>query len=570
MKTTVVNRRYGNAMLVAVMALLFLFFIVQTLFNSKGEPREAIVAVSMLQSGNWILPVSFGGDIPYKPPFLAWCIAAVSWVFGGNVTEFTSRLPSVVAAAVLVVATNRFFRNRSGSEFIGAATAWVTISSLEVFRAATACRVDMMLTMFIVCAMYSLATFFRRGCPGVLPWLSIAMMAGAALTKGPVGVALPCLAVGIWRLTSGDRFWPLFLRLVVAGILACAVPALWYAAAWQQGGQAFADLALEENLGRLTGTMSYASHENPFYYNFITILAGMTPYTLLGVMALFVVRWRGLGQRVRAWWADRRNWQPLAVYAAVMALTVLVVYTIPKSKRSVYLLPMYPFMAYYVVLLVMWLQQRKPMVLKVFTRVMASLAVLVPVAYGVLLTGALDGVKAVARLDFHQPVSMIFPGLLLGLISVFVGLGAWRGASKRQQGKSPRFFNGMLGDASLSIFAIYLMLNIAVLPTLLSAKSDRYLADEVNARLSAGAPLYSKVEGDNALRFYTLNFYLDDRIRLFDAEMPRKGLLVIGRDDFEAFSKRHQARYRFTTVYEGERKSCDVRQIPLLVEFRRR
>lgn len=37
-------------------------------FNTKGEPREAIVALSMLMSGDWVLPVSFGSDIPYKPP----------------------------------------------------------------------------------------------------------------------------------------------------------------------------------------------------------------------------------------------------------------------------------------------------------------------------------------------------------------------------------------------------------------------------------------------------------------------------------------------------------------------
>ena len=31
-------------------------FLGETIFYSKGEPREAIVALSMLESGNWILP----------------------------------------------------------------------------------------------------------------------------------------------------------------------------------------------------------------------------------------------------------------------------------------------------------------------------------------------------------------------------------------------------------------------------------------------------------------------------------------------------------------------------------
>ncbi len=36
----------------------------------------------MLMSGDWVLPVSFGADIPYKPPFLAWMIAMLSLPFG--------------------------------------------------------------------------------------------------------------------------------------------------------------------------------------------------------------------------------------------------------------------------------------------------------------------------------------------------------------------------------------------------------------------------------------------------------------------------------------------------------
>ena len=48
-------------------------------FYSKGGNRgEAIVALSMLESGNWILPVNYGTDIAYKPPFFYWSIAAVS------------------------------------------------------------------------------------------------------------------------------------------------------------------------------------------------------------------------------------------------------------------------------------------------------------------------------------------------------------------------------------------------------------------------------------------------------------------------------------------------------------
>ena len=81
-------------------------------FSTKGEPREAIVAVSMLQNDNWILPINNGGDIAYKPPFFHWCIAALS-LPAGEVTEFTSRLPSALAAIIMAIACFLFFARRS-------------------------------------------------------------------------------------------------------------------------------------------------------------------------------------------------------------------------------------------------------------------------------------------------------------------------------------------------------------------------------------------------------------------------------------------------------------------------
>ena len=84
-----------------------------TPFNTKGEPREAIVALSMLMSGDWVLPVSFGADIPYKPPFLAWMIAMLSLPFG-SVSELTARLPSILACMAIGATVASFVRRDMG------------------------------------------------------------------------------------------------------------------------------------------------------------------------------------------------------------------------------------------------------------------------------------------------------------------------------------------------------------------------------------------------------------------------------------------------------------------------
>ena len=128
----------------------------ETIFYSKGEPREAIVAYSMLESGNWILPLNYGTDIAYKPPFLYWSIAAISAIFGG-VSEFSSRLPSAIAFLAMQFVFFGFVARYKDTK-TAVITSLLLLTSFEVHRAAVACRLDMLQVSFIV---ISLCLLFR-------------------------------------------------------------------------------------------------------------------------------------------------------------------------------------------------------------------------------------------------------------------------------------------------------------------------------------------------------------------------------------------------------------------------
>ena len=70
-------------LLLALLCLCTLVpFLGDTLFNTRGEPREAVVALSMWQDGNWILPINNGVDMAYKPPFFHWLVALCSLLPG--------------------------------------------------------------------------------------------------------------------------------------------------------------------------------------------------------------------------------------------------------------------------------------------------------------------------------------------------------------------------------------------------------------------------------------------------------------------------------------------------------
>ena len=270
MKTLTSNKAFW--LLLAICVITILPFLGLSDYHTKGEPRESIVSYSMLDSGNWILPRNNGGEMAYKPPFFHWSIAAVSSLCGGHVTEMTSRLPSAIALIAMTLFGFMFFAKRKGVQ-IALLAAFITLTNFELHRAGANCRVDMVLTALTVCALYCFYKWYEKGLKGI-PWLAILLMSAGTLTKGPVGTIIPCLVVGVFLLLRGVNFFKAFLLLSAWGILSLILPFCWYVAAYQQGGEEFLALVMEENLGRMTNTMSYDSCVNPWHYNFVTLFAG--------------------------------------------------------------------------------------------------------------------------------------------------------------------------------------------------------------------------------------------------------------------------------------------------------
>lgn len=516
------------AMLVTAAMLLPMAALVP--FNTKGEPREAIVALSMLLSGDWVLPVSFGADIPYKPPFLAWMIALFS-LPAGHVTEFTARLPSVIAAMALAGTVVSFARRDMGwSPARSLCAAMLTITCVEVWRNAGVCRVDMVLTAAITGAVVLLARLASLGGFGRFAGAT-ALMTVAVLTKGPVGMVLPCLIIGVWAFASRltpKRILSLAGIVTLAAVLSLMLPAWWYYEAYRQGGEEFYRLAMEENVGRMTGTMSYASHENPWYYNLITLVAGLAPYTL--VLLLRVVRLRR-GQLLQH--PAGRG----AMLCIVASVVTLVFYTIPASKRSVYLLPMYPFLGIGILVCWEWLTVHAIKLQRLFSGLIRGVAAAVCVALVVAPFVIRDA-------DFN-PWVCLASALVTGWLVIRRG--------------SMRDIKIIPYTLAL-ITAILTVTGIAILPPVMEAKTDRPLAEAIEANAAQGEPVWEYITQDPLLRYYTAGFYTGDRIRL----LPEKpltaadGWLVTSPDDAASLTAANPG-LTLTKVWET-RRSCDTRR----------
>lgn len=552
-KNNSVKIGWETLFIAGLLILMFIPFLGVNLFTTKGEPREAIVAVSMLQQDNWILPVSFGADIPYKPPMLAWCVAALGWLNGGVVTEFLSRLPSAVALIVMLLCVFRFFAHRTTVNLAVAVT-FITATSLEIFRAATVCRVDMLLTMFIVTALLALYRQWERNPDGT--WapslVAVLLMSGGVLTKGPVGILLPAMVIWTFRLTSGNRFWQTTVSVALTSLLALILPALWYVAAYQQGGDEFLRLAMEENFGRFTGTMSYESHDNPVWYNFVCLLWGLAPYILLLLMAAFSVSWRRCRFRFRGCYGRFKAMDAVERFSLLAAVLIFVFYCIPKSKRSVYLLPIYPFLIYFIALAVRSLVRNGKRCVKVYCWIICVVGMLLAVAVWGLTDNwfPTDNEQICIISEYLQNSPHRFIRSFMFFITIASGGSLARALCRHKAWNC-------FGWTMMYTMLVYCLLQITVLPATMNYRSERYAAVQLERYINAGHTVYS-YKADKYLRFYEVNFYLNDRLRLFEKATETHGYVIISKKDIDSFmqyaseySLKNVASLSYTHAREG-------------------
>lgn len=559
--------------LLEAIILVFLFlFLGEADFNTKGEPREAVVALSILQQDNWILPINNGVDIPYKPPFLHWCIALVS-LLAGTVTEYTARFPSALAFAAMVTLGYVFYSRRSNRQ-VAFVAALLTLTSFELHRAGTNCRVDMMLTALMVISLYLLYRWTERGMQGV-PWVAILCLSGAFLTKGPVGVLLPCLVTAIFQLCKGIALRRVFFRFLLVGLASCVLPLCWYVAAYLQGGDNFLQLVMEENLLRFLGKMSYVSHHNPAYYNVLTILAGFLPYTLLVFLSLFWIRpCRGLLSS--GWWERLKRYfremDDVRLFSLLSIVVIFVFYCIPKSKRSVYLMPVYPFIAYFLAHYVIYLWRHKPNVLRVYGTILSLLSLLTLAAFIVVRSGMIPdtvftGKHAVQNQAFlHALETIPIGGVGVSLLALML-LAAVFFLSLRG---NERFQRCGLYAIFAIVLSIFMVQDGYLGPAILNVKSDKPYAERI-ARIVPTGKVYSthtaKLEGD-PVRPFSVNFYLGDRVEPFDKTRPAQGYLLACDEDARDFLKEHPG-YDLELIYDSGHRSCDDRKVIQLYRFQR-
>lgn len=333
-------------------------------FWDEDEPRFAAIARTMLESGDWVVPMFNDTLAVDKPVLMHWCMAVCYRLFG--VSEIPARLPAaiatVAAALALLWAGRRWFDVRTG---VVAALAWVgcLLVGIEAHAATPDAILTALTTWMTVLACdpwLGAGAVDDPATPRRLP-PATALLAGAlgglaVLCKGPVGfvgplgVVLPFLWAVEWtrrrdRASSvGSQFTAALgaafgaarsVRpvLLVAAMLAVAAP--WYVAVGMRtAGEWPSGFFLVHNVGRFAAPME--NHAGGLLFHPLAMLVGFYPWSCFLPLAVVIAIHRATRPSTPV--AERR-----ALGLALLWLFVWVgTFSLAATKLPNYVLPAYP------------------------------------------------------------------------------------------------------------------------------------------------------------------------------------------------------------------------------------
>lgn len=328
-----------GSLLFSVCLLLFFYRLDSLSLFDADEPAYAEAAREMLTSGDWITP-HFNFQPRFDKPILFYWLIALAYK-GFGIGEYAARFWSAVFATGLTLSIYRFGRqllNQRGACI--AALAFATnVGTVVLARAAVT---DMTLTFCMTWVFFSffdvyLATDKTRGRLLFVGYLAMAL---AVLTKGPIGLLLPGLIIGLFLVIRRKARETVSRLRLLPGIGLFAVIALpWYLLVLRENGWAFAQgFFVQHHLNRYVGVIS--SHVGGPLYFLPVVVLGFFPWsaTLPNAFGrLWTIR-----SRLRVELTER---QELLLFLWLWCGVVVLFFSFSRTKLPSYIFPAVPALA---------------------------------------------------------------------------------------------------------------------------------------------------------------------------------------------------------------------------------
>lgn len=324
------NQVIHIALLVALCLALFFFRLGDRPLWDIDEGMHAHTSKVMVLTGDWVTPRYNGENFYDKPILYNWFASLAFYIFG--FTEFAARLPAALLGLACVLTTYFLGRRLFGplSGFVGAivlATAgeYIVMSRVVVH--------DISLVFFMTLSLFLYyAGYVDAGRRRVYFLLMYAAAGASVLAKGPLGLALPAMIVGI-HLIIERRLR--FLKEMHIGwdiLIFLAVASPWYILISLENPDYARYFFLEKNLASFLGSSTVEiKHPEPFYYHIGTLFSGFFPWSIFLPLAI----WRAAKGRFGALGDG-------AVFLIIWLGTVFIFFSLAKSKLPTYILPLFP------------------------------------------------------------------------------------------------------------------------------------------------------------------------------------------------------------------------------------
>lgn len=303
------------------------------------EPRYAQVGREMFERGDLVTPTLAGRNWFEKPALLYWLMYGAYALFG--VSEFSARLGSALSGLVCILFVWLLARRSEAREpaelqgfgllsaaVVGSCAGLIVFSHSASFDAPLTASVTLALACFFISEIETEKSLRRR-------WLA-AFYVGvglALLSKGLLGVVLPCGVIIVYFLLTRKR--PAFSSLGLWwGVpLALALACLWYAPVVARHGSEFIDeFFIRQHFSRYVSN-TYR-HPQPFYF-YVPVMAMLAlPWTFFLGAAVWKFKslrmcGDGVGEKLRA-------------FSLAWLLVPLVFFSFSGSKLPAYVLPALP------------------------------------------------------------------------------------------------------------------------------------------------------------------------------------------------------------------------------------
>ncbi|MFA6518140.1 MAG: glycosyltransferase family 39 protein [Candidatus Shapirobacteria bacterium] len=342
--------------LLAILGLCYLTFfhhLDEFTIRLWDEGRNAVSALEMIKNGNPI--VTYFNGIPdtwnTKPPLQIWIVAIMYKIFGVN--ELALRLPSAIAASLVVILIFGFGLKILKNRWIGLLGALIILSSMgfpDIHIGRTG-DYDALLVLFI--SLGSLSFFgYLENKANKWMYFSGLFFVLAVLTKGVAGLLI-CPGIVLYVLFSGNLIWlakkkgfweTVLLALLVIGSYYLGREAL------NQGY--LAEVWREEVWNRSQNNLGANSSDFWYYWKLLASFRFQKwiYFVPLSIVAVLLTKNKVIKRFV--------------VFAFLITVSYFLIISKTETKQMWYDAQLYPFMSLLVAIFIIEMINRVPLLLR--------------------------------------------------------------------------------------------------------------------------------------------------------------------------------------------------------------